>query len=35
MKRGDIKQQRVMASNPSENKSFKELQEKFLRYSEV
>lgn len=35
MKRGDIKQNRVMASKPSINKTFKELGEEFLRHSEV
>jgi len=35
MKRGDIKTNRVMASKPSQNKTFKELGEEFLRNSEV
>ncbi len=35
MKRGDIKANRVMASKPSQNKTFKELVDEFIRYSEV
>jgi Site-specific recombinase XerD len=35
VKRGDIKAERVMASKPSQNKSFRELGEEFLRYSEI
>ena len=35
MKRGDIKHGRVSASKPSQNKTFKELGEEFLRNAEV
>ena len=35
MKRGDIKTNRVMASKPSQNKTFKELTEEFIRNAEV
>ena len=35
MKRGEIKQNRVMASKPSINKTFEELGEEFIRHSEV
>lgn len=35
MKRGDIKTNRIMSSKPSQNKSFKELGEEFLRNAEV
>ncbi len=35
VKRGDIKAERVMSSKPSQNKSFRELGEEFLRYSEI
>lgn len=35
MKFGEIKGNRVMASKPSQNKTFKELAEEFIRNSEV
>lgn len=35
MKRGDIKTNRVMASKPSQNKTFKELAEEFIRQAEI
>ena len=35
MKRGEIKGSRLMASKPSQNKTFKELAEEFIRFSEV
>ena len=35
MKRGDIKQNRVMTSKPSQNKTFKELAEEFIRQGEI
>ena len=35
MKKGDIKTNRVMASKPSQNKTFKELAEEFIRQAEI
>lgn len=35
MKRGDIKANRVMASKPSQNKTFKALAEEFIRQGEI
>ena len=35
MKRGDIKTNRVTASKPSQNKTFKELKEEFIRQAEI
>lgn len=35
MKRGDIKANRVIASKPSQNKTFKELAEEFIRQAEI
>src|SRR5665647_1044547 len=35
MKRGDIKAERVIGSKPSQNKTFKELAEEFIRQGEI
>ncbi|MBR0598097.1 tyrosine-type recombinase/integrase [Sinanaerobacter chloroacetimidivorans] len=35
MKRGDIKANRVTASKPIQNKSFKDLEEEFIRHAEI